>query len=63
MVGVPNLTEMDERVDCGEESSVEPSATLRYKFGYRVYLMLAREVHGGVSSGTNLAHLSRPYSS
>jgi len=32
VIGVPDLTEVDEGVDGGEEGTVEPATTLRYEF-------------------------------
>ena len=36
MIGMPDLSEVDERVDCGEESTIKPSPTLRDKFRNRI---------------------------
>jgi hypothetical protein len=33
MICVPDLSEVDERVDCGKEGTVQPSPTLGNEFG------------------------------
>lgn len=56
MICFPYLLEMHERVNSGEESTVEPSSSLRYKLRYSIYI-----TSGQLSDYewvTYLAHLS-----
>lgn len=39
VVGVPDLLEVDQRVDGGEEGSVQPSSALRDELGDGVYML------------------------
>jgi len=42
MISVPDLSEVDEGIDSSEESTIEPSSTLRNEFWYRIFNSLAK---------------------
>lgn len=41
MVCLPDLTEMDQRIDSGEKCTIEPSSTLRDELWYSIYRLIS----------------------
>jgi hypothetical protein len=41
VIGFPDLTEVNKRVNCGEERAIQPSSSLRHKFRYSICEMSA----------------------